>query len=50
MAKISIFKRVFEHSKLNFEIYLKFGFCFLMLNGLYRQTQIREHVIIIAFH
>ncbi len=32
MTKISIFKWFFDHSKLNFEIYLKFGFCFLVLN------------------
>ncbi len=30
MPEISISNGVFDYSELNFEIYLKFGFCFLV--------------------
>jgi len=30
--------RHFDYSEFSFQIYLKFGFCFLVLIGLYQQT------------
>jgi hypothetical protein len=40
MTEFSIFNEFFDYSKLNIEIFLRFGFCFLELNVLYRQTLI----------